>query len=85
MKKLVSLILALVLCLSVSAPAFALVTDVPEDEAIVAAAVKPGDSPQAEETEWVTRTTGDGLIQVRLWSITYGYWKTDWITVGHTV
>ena len=85
MKKLVSLILALVLCLSVSVSAFALVTDVPEDEAITAAAGIPGDSPNAEETEWVTRVTDDGLIQIRLWSITYGYWKTDWITVGNTV
>ena len=83
MKKLVCLILALVICLSISGSAFALVTDVPEDDSLTPAEFIPGDSPNAEETEWYSRTTDDGLIQVRLWSITYGYWKTDWITVGH--
>jgi len=38
---------------------------------------------RAEETEWVYRITDDGLFQKRLWSITYGYWKTDWITIGY--
>lgn len=36
---------------------------------------------RAEETQWVFRWW-NGLIQKRLWSITYGYWLTDWITVG---
>ena len=38
---------------------------------------------RAEETEWHYRITGDGLFQRRLWSITYGYWLTDWETIGY--
>lgn len=33
---------------------------------------------RTEETKWYFRIYGDKL-QMRLWSITYGYWKTDWI------
>ena len=35
-------------------------------------------SPMTEETEWVYRSY-NGKYQRRLWSITYGYWLTDWI------
>ena len=64
--------LATVLCLSMMAvPAAAL--DIPEtsDNTII--------TPQAEEPEWIYRKKADGTYEKRLWSITYGYWKTDWI------
>ncbi len=80
MKKLISLILALVLCFSLSATAFAAAGDTPEDPVLTEAGEEPT---REEETEWVTRVTDDGLVQIRLWSITYRKWKTDWITVGH--
>ena len=35
-----------------------------------------------EEVEWVFRTTADGKNQMRLWSITYARWLTDWITIN---
>lgn len=35
-------------------------------------------SPLTEEVKWVYRTY-NGVLQMRLWSITYGYWLTDWI------
>lgn len=34
--------------------------------------------PRADETEWVYRTY-NGKRQMRLWSITYQHWLTDWI------
>ena len=37
---------------------------------------------RAEEVEWVFRTTADGKNQMRLWSITYARWLTDWITIN---
>lgn len=37
---------------------------------------------RAEQTTWVFRTTPDGKNQMRLWSITYGRWLTDWITIN---
>lgn len=81
MKRIISLLLAIVICLSLSTAAFADSPDVPEENS--EELVIPGDQPRAEETEWYYRITGDGLVQRRLWSITYGYWKTDWITIGH--
>lgn len=82
MKRIISLILVLALCLSISVAAFAVSPDVPEDETVDELVI-PGDQPRAEETEWYYRITGDGLFQRRLWSITYMYWKTDWITIGY--
>ena len=35
--------------------------------------------PLAEEVEWYYRYNSEGVLQKRLWSITYGYWLTDWI------
>lgn len=76
MKKIVSFMLALVLCLSLSATAFAECT-----------AAQGGDSQdnsvavqRAEQKEWVYRTY-NGNIEKRLWSNTYGKWLTDWIYV----
>lgn len=37
------------------------------------------ESIEAEEFEWRFRYHPDnGRLQKRLWSITYGYWATDW-------
>lgn len=80
MKKLISLILALALCLSLSATALAAAANAPEAPVLAEAGEEPT---REEETEWITRITEEGLIQMRLWSITYRKWLTDWITVGH--
>ena len=37
--------------------------------------------PRLEEMEWVYRVY-NGNIDKRLWSNTYGVWRTDWIIVG---
>ena len=81
MKKIISLILALVMCFSLSATVFAESADAPEEAA--QELVIDGEQTRAEETEWYYRITDDGLVQRRLWSCTYGYWKTDWITIGY--
>ena len=85
MKKLVCLLLSLVLLVSLSVPALAeTVNESVEDEIVFA--LKGSDEPgRPEETEWYYRITESGLIQKRLWSITYGYWLTDWITIGHVI
>lgn len=35
-------------------------------------------SERVEQTRWYYRVR-DGIKEKRLWSITYGYWKTDWM------
>ena len=35
---------------------------------------------KSEVTKWYYRKH-EGIKQKRLWSITYGYWKTDWMSV----
>ena len=82
MRRILCLILALALVLSISVVAYAETVVYPEENEI-SETVIPGDSPQAEETCWYFRTTDDGLFQKRLWSLTYGRWLTDWITVGY--
>lgn len=82
MKKVVSLLLSLLLLASLSVPAFAEVENAPAAEEVVSVSADPENPTRLEETEWYFRITESGLIQKRLWSITYGYWKTDWITIG---
>ena len=36
-----------------------------------------GVAPASEETVWCTRIH-NGVLQKRLWSITYGKWLTEW-------
>ena len=81
MKKLVCLLLSFILLISLSVPAFAVFANDPTDEKIVSGPVDPNDPSRLEETIWYYRVA-DGLIQKRLWSLTYGYWLTDWITIG---
>lgn len=35
---------------------------------------------KSEVTKWYYRNN-DGTKQKRLWSVTYGYWKSDWISI----
>lgn len=83
MKRIISLLLALVLCFSLTSGIVALADGSSDDAKPAFSPSAPCGSMRAEETQWVYRITDDGLLQMRLWSITYGYWKTDWITYGH--
>lgn len=82
MKRIISLLLALILCASMGIVAFADYTGIDTDNENSSVNLFLGDTPRAEETEWVIRWY-DGLIQKRLWSLTYGVWLTDWITIGY--
>lgn len=79
MKRIICFLLVFVICLSCSAMTFADYTSSCEDTATAESGER------AEETIWYYRVTSDGLFQRRLWSITYGYWLTDWETIGYVV
>lgn len=78
MKRLIALVCAFILCFSFSTTAFAdSITTEPLTEVLDGSSVEP----RAEELEWVYRIH-DGNLEKRLWSNTYGVWRTDWIYVG---
>lgn len=81
MKRILSLFLAFLIVLSISVPAFADGLEAPDgsDEGIIA--VASGEPTRAEETTWCFRVF-NGMVQKRLWSLTYGRWLTDWIDIG---
>lgn len=80
MKRLLSLLLALLMLASISIAAFAEApaqSEGSEEETVI-----NSDEPtRQEETEWCFRIYM-GRRQMRLWSITYGRWLTEWIDVG---
>lgn len=81
MKRFISLLLTFIMCLSFSSAAFA---DEPSPEnkaGLFAVSVDSIESTRAEETIWYFRTI-NGIRQMRLWSITYRKWLTDWIDIG---
>lgn len=80
MKRIVSLLLAMIVLLSVSVPAFA-TADLPnvEDEQPA-----PSEGYRIEQTVWFFRNN-NGILEKRLWSLTYGRWLTDWIPCGTIV
>lgn len=76
LRRVMTFILAVLMCQALAGPALA--TDA-QPEAYACSEV--GEiQPRIEETMWYVRTV-DGVKQMRLWSITYGKWLTDWITV----
>jgi len=78
LKRVICIIFALLVFTSISVTAFADTFVMPAEAGNVSMS-ENGD--RAEETVWYTRCY-NGLLQKRLWSLTYGYWLTDWITVG---
>lgn len=80
MKRFLSLFLAFVMILSVPTVAFA-ETPADAESAEEESIVKSSDPTRAEETVWYFRTY-HGVRQMRLWSLTYGHWLTDWIDIG---
>ena len=69
----VSIALLFALSLSVSAVAI-----VPEE---ITYETNSEVTPRAEELEWIYRIN-NGYYEKRLWSYTYGVWRTDWIVLG---
>lgn len=81
MKRILSILLALMMVMSFSNVALADEPVAPDGSGVRIMAVKPGGSTRAEETAWYFRVV-DGIVQMRLWSITYRKWLTEWIDVG---
>ena len=81
MRRIFSILLALIIAISTSAPAFADKLEAPDGSDVQIIAVKAGDSTRAEETCWYYRVH-NGMVQMRKWSITYRKWLTDWIDIG---
>ena len=81
MKHFLCLLLALIMFVSAPAVASAEILSAPDGSDIEIVAVQSGDSTRAEETLWYFRVV-NGILQMRLWSLTYGKWLTDWIDVG---
>ena len=78
MKRFICLLLVCILFFSCSVLAFADYDTENENGSVVVSV----DEHRAEETIWYYRVY-NGLLQRRLWSITYGYWLTDWETIGY--
>lgn len=86
MKKYVSLFLVLVMCLSLCETAFAETTaqaDGVQMEETGEELTAPREHTRAEETKWYYRVLDNYYVQRRLWSCTYGYWLTEWETIGY--
>lgn len=78
MKRIICLLLVVCVLFSIAVVAFA--DSYVEPENPEETVISDGGA-RAEETQWMFRCW-NGILQMRLWSITYGYWLTDWITVG---
>ena len=77
MKAIKSILIVLLVCLTLGNSVFASAcVDIPTPTALADENV----SPCAEETEWYYRNN-NGVLEKRLWSITYGVWLTEWIYV----
>jgi len=74
--KRVVLILSLVMCMFLSTPVFGATLSGTTE---VVSKGEPSFA-RVEETMWYFRTH-NGVRQRRLWSITYGHWKTAWMKV----
>lgn len=71
----ISCLAALVLTLNVAPVAVA-------SPSVSISSAEEGGVARIEETRWYFRTTPEGKNEMRLWSVTYGVWLTDWIPVG---
>ncbi len=78
MKKIISFVVVMMLCLIISVPTFAAHTVDPIQS------YNSDITPFAEETEWIYRFY-NGETQKRLWSITYERWLTDWMPLTAVV
>lgn len=81
MKRFFSFLLTLTILLTLSSVALAECLEAPDGSDVEIIAVEPGEQMRAEETAWYFRVL-NGIVQKRLWSLTYGRWLTDWIDIG---
>ena len=81
MKRLLCLVLAFVMMASISVAAFADIYAEENGLEEQVARLQVDELTRQEETVWYFRIYM-GRHQMRLWSITYGKWLTDWIDIG---
>lgn len=75
MKRIMTLVMALIITVFSVMPAMAATSE--NNSVLISGS---GDViTRAEETKWYYRDV-NGYLEMRLWSITYGYWKTDWMS-----
>lgn len=75
MRILRAILISVLICLTL----FSTVSAINVDTYVCTDGTKSEDvQPRAEETKWYYKTV-DGVVYVRLWSITYGKWLTDWM------
>jgi len=74
MKKKSFLVLGMIMSLTLVTPTYA--ANINNESALESSTP----SSRAEQLEWRYRYY-NGKLQKRCWSITYGYWKTDWMYV----
>lgn len=79
MKRVICLLLASIIFFTVSVPVFADYTAYNDYQ--ITTSESDGNT-RAEETTWVI-WKHDGIVERRLWSITYGIWLTDWEIIGY--
>lgn len=68
-------LVSILICLTLFSTVFAVDVDV---DVCAGEAEVEEVQPRAEETRWYYKTV-DGVVYIRLWSITYGKWLTDWM------
>lgn len=76
-KKLGILCLAMLLCANMFTT-ISFASEVPEAPTDSTTTSTQQMRPMVEETEWVYRYN-NGVLQKRLWSLTYGKWLTEWV------
>lgn len=76
MKTIRKIVLYIVICLTLTTSAFAVNCDCASIS--VPASVYSDKDTRAEEVQWYFMPI-DGVMHMRLWSITRGIWLTDWI------
>lgn len=81
MKRFICLFLALIMCLSVPVVVFAESPETADNSYSENDGTGRVDPMRPEETIWYFRVH-NGMNQMRLWSITYERWLTDWIDIG---
>ena len=81
MKRVLSFVLALTVLLSIPGVALAAGSEALGSSDVEVVAAESGESTRHEETTWYYRVH-NGILQKRLWSLTYGRWLTDWIDIG---
>lgn len=74
--RLIALVLAVVMIFSL----FAFTVSAAADDQPTEGTSDGAGGTRTEEVKWYFRIY-NGVVQRRLWSVTYGYWLTDWIDV----